>query len=680
MSLMHFYSSLVKPRFQLVMMLPAMILAAGDCFALGLGELSMHSHLGARFHAEVRLVESAGDQQPSESCFRLSRDEESDSGIPTLVSGYFSIERKNGQSRLIITSNQTINDPVLQIKIRAGCGAEIVRSYTVLVDPVIADEPARRMAISLPKAPDYQSEQKRSTLGSASPPVASASPLTYPEVWQTVEGESAQSIAKALFERQPKAQRRFLMVLLAENPDVDLGVRGEKPLDSGTTLNIPDTRHLLERPKLVSAEQSSTSVEKPTPPSGTADRKKSSERKLAGRMADHLTISGNTDEEFHSSDVSLRLSPDLSTHLSDKISENARALLRVEYRLLNSLYVQVEQQLAVAEQIRDLEANFEALRIAAENVERRMPPAVTANVSDTRAVAPAATAPVKASASAVLETVKPKREESSIWWLEILIILGLTGTLTWLLFRNAGRHKPEASSTEDETPIHSNESSLSRVEQPMHGLPASLEASGAAADIPIGEATAPLPLATANDKHDLQVQHIEMDAAGDCNTVMELAEIMVSFGRIKGATQALEEFLESDPGAALNPWLKLLEIYQANNMREEFEACSAKLNSHFNVSPVAWESAAESLKVSIAITDENDLSIEALLQRLPTIMTIPRLKESIQNAWGTPEALDYLKSLLSDTRNGSRNGFPLAIAHELLFLIDLRETRPQRKR
>jgi len=649
------------------MVLPAMVLAAGDSFALGLGELSVHSHLGSRFHAEVLLVDSAGNQQASESCFRLSRDEESDSGIPTLVSGYFSVERKNGQSRLVITSNQTINDPVLQIRIHAGCGAEIVRSYTVLVDPAIAEEPEKRKAVSLPTAPDTQPVEKRSTL-------ASASPSAYPEVWQTADGESAQSIAKALFERQPKAQRRFLTVLQAENPDVDLGVRGAKPLESGTTLNITDTRRLLESPKPVSAEQSAPSVEKSAPPSGTAARKKSSERALAGRMADHLTISGNSDEEYPRSDVDLRLSLDLSTHLSDKISENARALLRVEYRLLNSLYVQAEQQLAVAEQIRDLEANFEALRIAAENVEHHTSPAAAVIESGTRAGTSAVTAP------AALYSVKPQRGKSAIWWLEILTILGLTGALTWALSRNARRHKPEAASTEDETPSPSDDSSPSLVEQPMHGLPASLKTSGAATDLPIGEVTAPLaPTTAGNDKHDLRLKHIEMDAAADWYTVMELAEIMVSFGRIKGATQALEEFLENDPGAALTPWLKLLAIYQANNMRHEFEVCSAKLNTHFNVSPVAWESAADSLKASIAITDENDLAIEAVLQRLPTIMTIPRIQESILNAWGTPEATNYLKSLLCDTRNGSRSGFPLAIAHELLFLIELREARPQNK-
>ena len=47
----------------------------------------------------------------------------------------------------------------------------------------------------------------------------------------------------------------------------------------------------------------------------------------------------------------------------------------------------------------------------------------------------------------------------------------------------------------------------------------------------------------------------------------------------------------------------------------------------------------------------------------------------IAKTWGTTEGLAYLKHLLRDTRNGQRTGFPLSIAREILFLLDLLETR-----
>ena len=43
--------------------------------------------------------------------------------------------------------------------------------------------------------------------------------------------------------------------------------------------------------------------------------------------------------------------------------------------------------------------------------------------------------------------------------------------------------------------------------------------------------------------------------------------------------------------------------------------------------------------------------------------------------WDTSEGVAYMKHLLRDTRNGQRTGFPLSIARELLFLLDLQETR-----
>jgi len=679
---MRFHSSTAKRIFQFPVFLTAIFFCAGNIWALGLGDLSVRSHLGARFSAEVQLVESAGGTHPSENCFRLGYSGESDGSIPTLVNGRIRIERQNGQAKLVITSDQTINDPVLQLNLHAGCGAEIVRSYTLLMDPAPSSspEPAKPAVVSLPLAVGNLPEARRTSSTSTSPKV-------YPTVWQTVEGESAQSIAKALFARQPKAQYRFLKALQAENPALDLGVRGEMPLDAGTALNIPDTRRLPATLPIDTSEQPAQAQEKQKSSSDSVSRKKTSIQKPDGQMADRLVISGNSDEETPSSEFSLRSSTELSTHLSDKISENSRALLRVEYRLLNSLYTQAEQQLAVAEQIRDLEANFEALRLATENAGHGTEVSTATDRPDASAPAPVASSATNLPPPAATETPKSRQEESSIRFLEVLIVLGLIAALTLIFIRSTGRHKPEASSVAaDAFPEQVRDGTAkgtSWAEQTKLEVPSFAQASGASLALPTGEATTPVPtpetLSATDDKHDLQLKHIEMDEAGDYNTVMELAEIMVSFGRIKGAIQALEEFLENEPSAALAPWLKLLEIYRMNDMREEFEASSAKLKAHFNVSPTAWDSAGECLKESIAMAGEKDLSIETLLEKLPTIVATPHLKENIQNVWDSPDGMDYLKNLLSDTRDGSRDGFPLPLARELLFLIDLLETRVQNK-
>ena len=79
-------------------------------------------------------------------------------------------------------------------------------------------------------------------------------------------------------------------------------------------------------------------------------------------MSDRLTISGDAVTASDAGSVgdafdpALRYSSDLSIGFSDKASDNTRAMLRVEYKLLNALVFQAEKQLELAEQLRNLEA------------------------------------------------------------------------------------------------------------------------------------------------------------------------------------------------------------------------------------------------------------------------------------------------------------------------------------
>ena len=156
--------------------------------------------------------------------------------------------------------------------------------------------------------------------------------------------------------------------------------------------------------------------------------------------------------------------------------------------------------------------------------------------------------------------------------------------------------------------------------------------------------------------------------------VLELAEIMVSFGRVRGAEQALEEFVEHKPAAALAPWLKLLQIYRQNEQREAFEALAVKLTRNFNVAPPAWEDATGFAVPVISDNEKQTASIEQLLARLPAIGKLTHIRSEVSRTWKSPECLAYLHKLLRDNRNGQRQGFPLGAVRELLLLIDLQES------
>lgn len=146
-----------------------------------------------------------------------------------------------------------------------------------------------------------------------------------------------------------------------------------------------------------------------------------------------------------------------------------------------------------------------------------------------------------------------------------------------------------------------------------------------------------------------QVETFEEEAE-----VVELAELMLQFGRVSGAADALREYLDDKPKAALLPWLRLLDIYRQANQRAEFDEAARHMNKYFNVQVVAWEQANANAEVA---------SQPHVLDGYPHVLM------RITEVWGTASCVDYLNELLRDNRDGTRAGFPAEVAREMLFLI-----------
>jgi hypothetical protein len=149
---------------------------------------------------------------------------------------------------------------------------------------------------------------------------------------------------------------------------------------------------------------------------------------------------------------------------------------------------------------------------------------------------------------------------------------------------------------------------------------------------------------------------------------LELAEIMLSFGRVTGAARTLEEYLAALPQESLRPWIRLLQIYESNGMRKEFEALTLKLNQSLNVEVIRWSGgeAGEGLELLLA---------GGASGKATTLEEIPRICDQIISLWGRPECCPYLEKLLRDNRDGQRSGFTLPIVEEVSFLIDLSGAR-----
>lgn len=133
-------------------------------------------------------------------------------------------------------------------------------------------------------------------------------------------------------------------------------------------------------------------------------------------------------------------------------------------------------------------------------------------------------------------------------------------------------------------------------------------------------------------------------------SAVELADIMMSFGRMHGAAETLAEFIRGNPRQAVTPWLKLLEVYRAAGLRIEFDTIAKELNKTFNVNVVTWQNYDELRASTTRIED------------------MPHIVRTLQENWRTPACQLYLQQLLRDNREGTRAGFPFTVIDEILLL------------
>jgi hypothetical protein len=162
---------------------------------------------------------------------------------------------------------------------------------------------------------------------------------------------------------------------------------------------------------------------------------------------------------------------------------------------------------------------------------------------------------------------------------------------------------------------------------------------------------------------------------------MELADIMLSFGRVKGAAQALQEYIDNNPQEALQPWIRLMDVYRLAGMRDEFEAVAQNLNQHFNVEVQSWDASRPDEVLDFVLDAGTASLVEPprqssegnLLESGLEEMT--RIMECVVRLWPDDEyVLEYLNQLLRDNRGGQRQGFSLVVVDDILFLIELKET------
>ena len=430
-------------------------------------------------------------------------------------------------------------------------------------------------------------------------------------------------------------------------------------------------------------------VAKPTnPASRPAAPVPGAPRMAANPLHDRVMLSN--DEGFD--EISLRFSTDLSMSAIETVREEQREILRLEFRMLQALHDQATSQLATAEKLRNMEATLGELQKHAATFSERIDAGAAAPVEAPATIEPAQP-PVQVPPS--VNNPDSSGPKSSAQWLSEWTLygllagalLGLAGWLGWREYRErrqilAREEELFSQSVPDVDPKRADE--FDDVDFPLGASPAGMSMPvdvelDAVEEKQAGSSTPGVKKTPLGHDSIMSIgSATTVDEHFEANPVMELADIMLSFGRVKGAAQALQEYIDNNPQEALQPWIRLMDVYRMAGMRSEFESVARNLNQHFNVEVQSWDDAPLLPEASAA----DALSEEACPLELVPVETVrpgsiedmPRLMNAITEQWPSGDVVGYLYQLLRDNRGGKRAGFALQVVEDILFLIELKET------
>lgn len=457
-------------------------------------------------------------------------------------------------------------------------------------------------------------------------------------------------------------------------PDVGVLPPSARPADS----DIWEPPPRPPRPKVKQPRRSEEQLQ-------PVEQRRATPRVTTEGISDRLTLSGGGD----AGDPSLRLSTEMRPIVAGgvEVGEAQREILRLEFRTLLALNEQATTQLAAAEKLRSLEASLSELQRRSSEIAQKVEQGVAASASTN--LPPAVIAP---QVPAVAKPVVVPEESSlaSEWGLYGLLLGALLSVGGWLGWRNY-RERQERAVDDDLGSIapdfqvdpkrvdeHEELGGVDLdVDPDIMGAPMQVDFPLDADDGLIASPPPKPPVVGTFDSM-MSIAAATVDEHFEANPVMELADIMLSFGRVKGAAQALQEYIDHNPQEALQPWIRLMDVYRMAGLRAEFDNVARNLNQNFNVEIQQWdpdEPAHNRHTLDMVLDDDAgpEIKPQPSQPKAESIENMTRIMQQVTELWRDGDVVGYLQQLLRDNREGKRAGFPLEVVSDMLFLIDLKE-------
>lgn len=572
-------------------------LFSANASAIGFGEITLHSRVGEALRAEVPIMAGA-DEQIETVCFSLAPLHGSD--LPVVSTARTRLVRDGQGYRLHITGSKSIVEPIFMIGLRAGCGADLQRDYVLM-----------------PQAPLMLADVSSET---PSPMARSPARKENFREWHARDGDTLKDIAELQSPDSPSDQRRLLAAMKRANPDISAA----DPLPEGTAVLIPNpgqqkatNRKTEVKPQL--APQRADPDKAPPPRPKKAAPVDTSPRST-GKAGDRVVL-GSPPDELKPGEKAVPVPPP-TAQMEDRMQklEATLQLLNQEVDKLNSALTLTTEALAVQNQLQSAQA------------------------LKTRADSPTA---VQAAAATPL----PADQSSRNNWFDLLVSALIGGSIAAGLAHILSRRRPD----NDETPFAMTTAQRPQVvvNEADTNIPHAQQNAAVPVDSELVDTAAPA-VAPSNTTPAESVTTGAINVSAS-ESALELAEIMLSFGRERGAAETLALYIEENSPTNIQPWTMLLDLYRRADMRPEFDTLAANMREKFNVHIPVWEDSTTPVS------------------GLKSLEDYAHIIWRTTNSWGKQECLDYLFALVHDNRDGQRSGFPLEVVEEIVLLMHLLE-------
>lgn len=571
-------------------------LFSGNALAVGFGEIVLHSRIGEPLRAEVPILAAKGEDVEA-ACFSLAGIRNAD--LPVITSARFRLNRSGSNLTLTITGTQAVAEPIFVIGLRAHCGIDLQRDYVLMPSPPLLLAEAETSAPTARSAPVSPTTRKSRNF----------------REWTARRGDTLESIAESQSGGNLAEQRRLLTAMQRANPDL---VEYEA-LTEGRSVRIPVlNRRPAESAVRTAAASRSIAEEAPQPPPPPPKRQAPPQPKPAPTPA--AVVTGGPDRIVLGAapdDIRPEPRPNLAKASAGEVEER---MLKLE-TTLNLLNQEVEKLNA-------------ALALTTE-----------ALVAQQQLMSAQGLTPAADSATLRATPPPPPAATSSSNWLELLLSALIGGGLAAGLAHFISRRNARP---DDQLSLAKGAYSLNTPPAAEHvSLPPRPPVSAQAAPSPAPIVDIPLDTEPADDERRNAV-NVDFN---DGNSALELAEIMLSFGRIRGAAETLAMHIEETSPDNIQPWTMLLDLYRRSDMRSEFDALATTMRGRFNVRIPSW--------------DESTTPVSGL----KSLEDYAHIVWRITNSWGEQECMDYLCELVYDNRAGNRSGFPLEVIEEIALLM-----------